>query len=88
MLESGRYPSFAEIGLMLSKGIDFYALEDENLIPDYDVKIEKDLNDKKEKSDIEQVLKENNDNTINLLNSTNPFLSSNLNPDIKEWYPD
>jgi len=31
MLESGVYPSFADIGVLLSKDMDFNAYEDENL---------------------------------------------------------
>ncbi|XP_037916613.1 tudor domain-containing protein 5-like isoform X2 [Hermetia illucens] len=36
MLETGEYPSFEEISILLTKGIDFESLQDENIIPDFD----------------------------------------------------
>lgn len=37
MLEAAKYPSLAEIDVMLRKGLDFEAMQDENIIPELDI---------------------------------------------------
>lgn len=37
MLEKAKYPSLAEIGVMLKKGLDFEAMQDESIIPELDI---------------------------------------------------